>query len=188
MDLTLLDGFILLVVLAGLIRGFTVGAVRQIASLVGIVAALLAAGQLMHTVGALLVESLGLSEAVAPVAGFVLLFVTTWLLFVGVARLLEQLLETLSLSFLNRAAGGVVGGVQAGLLLSVLFLVLLQADIPDREVRNESVLYGPVAGALPATLAIVSEHWPAAKRMSETFGREIRPRIQPAGRSEGDRI
>jgi len=191
MQLAALDWFILVVLAGGLIRGFMVGAVRQVASLLGLVLAFFLSVQLMHPVGALIVSSLGLSTAVGPIAGFIVIFVGVQLLFLALSRLLESVLETLSLSLVNRAAGGALGGFKAALLLSVLFLVLAGMEMPSKKVRNRSMLYRPVAGALPKTLHAASPYLPAAKRASKTFGRSVRPTLRPtqkttSGPSDGD--
>ncbi|PQJ33502.1 colicin V production CvpA [Salinibacter sp. 10B] len=180
MELAGLDWFILIVLAGGLVRGFMVGAVRQIASLLGLVLAFFLSVQLMHPVGTLIVSSLGLSASVAPIAGFIAIFVGVQLVFWAVSRLLEQILETLSLNLVNRAAGGALGGFKAALLLSVLFLVLSGLEMPSKKTRKESVLYSPVASALPETLEATSPYLPAAKRASETFGHQIKPRLQPS--------
>lgn len=180
MTLAALDWFILVVLAGGLIRGFMVGAVRQVATLIGLVVAFFLSVQLMHPVGALIVSSLGLSEAVGPIAGFIVIFVGVQLLFLALSRLLERVLETLSLSLINRAAGGALGGFKAALLLSVLFLVLAGLEMPSDPVRERSVLYSPVAQALPKTLEATSPYLPAAKRASETFGQTVRPTIDSA--------
>jgi len=178
MKLAALDWFILVVLAGGLIRGFMVGAVRQVASLVGVAVAFFLSVQLMHPVGVLIVSSLGLSDAVGPIAGFIVIFVGIQLLSWALSRLLERVLETLSLSLVNRAAGGALGGFKAALLLSVLFLVLSGMEMPKENTREQSVLYAPVARALPETLDAASPYLPAAKQASETFGTTVRPRIQ----------
>jgi membrane protein required for colicin V production len=189
MQLAALDWFILVVLAGGLVRGFMVGAVRQVASIAGLIVAFFLSVQLMHPVGALIVSSLGLSEAVGPIAGFVVIFVGVQLLFLALSRLLERVLETLSLSLVNRAAGGALGGFKAALLLSVLFLVLAGMEMPSSQARKQSMLYDPVATALPKTLDAAAPYLPAAERASETFGRTVRPNLRPAqktgaGRSE----
>ncbi len=190
MGLAALDWFILVVLTGGLVRGFFVGAVRQIASLVGLVFAFFLSVQLMHPVGALVVDSLGLAESVAPIAGFIVIFVGVQLVFLALSRLLEQILETLSLNLVNRAAGGALGGFKAALLLSVLFLVLSGFEMPSKDVRSRSKLYAPVASALPETLEATSPYLPAARRASEAFGHEIEPSldssIQEASRKKSD--
>jgi membrane protein required for colicin V production len=179
MQLAALDWFILVVLAGGLIRGFMVGAVRQVASIAGLILAFFLSVQLMHPIGALIVTSLGLSEAAGPIVGFVAIFVGVQLLFLALSRLLERVLETLSLSLVNRAAGGALGGFKAALLLSVLFLVLSGMEMPSQKVRKQSMLYAPVASALPKTLDAASPYVPAAKKASETFGRTVRPELQP---------
>lgn len=185
MNMPALDWFIVIVLAGGLIRGFMVGAVRQVTSLAGIVVALLMSVQFMHPIGALIVSSLGLSEAVAPIAGFVVIFVGIQLLFLALSRLVERVLETLSLTLVNRAAGGALGGFKAALLLSVLFLVLSGMEMPSEETRSRSMLYPPVAKALPETLEAASPYLPAAKRASDTFGRRVRPKLEPHADSSG---
>jgi len=188
--LTLLDWFILVILLAGLIRGYLVGAVRQVASLLGLVVALLFSVEFMGAMGTLIVESLGLASSVAPLAGFTVLFLGVYLLFLVLARLLEQLFDTLSLSVLNRAAGGAVGGVKAALLLSLLFLVLAGLELPEKETRNDSALYRPVAQLLPETIEATEDWFPAAKRAADQLGRQVRSRVDPVPGSsepEGER-
>lgn len=185
MTFAALDWFIMFILAGGLIRGFMVGAVRQVASLVGFVVAFLLSVQLMHPIGALVVYSMGFSEAAGPIVGFVVIFVGVQLLFFALSRLFEHVLESLSLTLLNRTAGGALGGFKAVLLLSVLFLVLSGMEMPSEKVRERSVLYSPVADALPATLDAASPYLPAAKRASDTFGQRIRPKIPPPARQTG---
>lgn len=185
MSLATLDWFILIVLAGGLIRGFMVGAVRQITSLAGLALAFLLSVQFMHPVGGLVVSTFGFSEAMGPIIGFIVIFVGVQLLFMVLSRLLEQVLETLSLTLVNRAAGGALGGFKAALLLSVLFLVLSGVNMPSEDTRQQSVLYGPVAKALPKTLEAASPYVPAAKRASDTFsGRVPFERFPQAQRTE----
>ena len=188
MSLAALDWFILIVLAGGLIRGFMVGAVRQVASIAGLVVAFLLSVQFMHPLGAVIVSSLDLSEAAGPIAGFVVIFLGIQLLFLALSRLLESVLETLSLTLVNRAAGGALGGFKAALLLSVLFLVLSGMDMPSKETRKQSMFYQPVAQTLPETLEAASPYVPAAKRASDTFGDNDAPKQQtPVRRSASER-
>lgn len=172
--LSALDWLIVAILVGGLIRGYLVGAVRQVASLVGLAVAFLLSVELMGTVGAVVVSSLGLSSSLAPLAGFTVLFLGIYLIFLILSRFLEQLLDSLSLSVVNRAAGGAVGGFKAALLLSLLFLVLTGMEVPDRQTRRASFLYGPVAGILPQTIEAAEEWFPAAKDATDALGRRVR--------------
>jgi membrane protein required for colicin V production len=173
-----LDWFILVVLIGGLIRGFTVGAVRQVGSLIGLVVALLVSVEFMESVGTVIVSSLGLSEALIPLAGFTVLFLGVYLVSLILSRVVEQILDSLSLSFVNRTAGGAVGGVKAALLLSLLFLVLSGVEVPDQQTRRESAFYTPVARLLPEAIEATEKWIPAAKEAADKLGRRVRSEVE----------
>lgn len=175
--LSALDWLILVVLVGGLIRGYIVGAVRQVASLIGLAVAFLFSVEFMGTVGSAVVSALGVSESFAPLAGFTVLFLGIYLLFLVLSRLVEQVLDTLSLSVVNRAAGSAVGGFKAALLLSLLFLVLTGMELPDQRTRNRSALYYPVAQLLPETIEAAEGWFPAAKDAADELGRHVRSEV-----------
>lgn len=184
--LTVLDWVILLILLGGGIRGYMVGAVRQVGSVLGIGAALLVSVEFMDSVGALVVSSIGLSDTLAPLAGFTVLFLGVYLLFIALSRLVEQVFETLSLSIVNQVLGGAVGGVKAALLLSLLFLVLGSMELPEQETRTDSIFYQPVAELLPRTIE-ATENWvPAAKEAADQLGRQVRSNVDAVPESPPD--
>lgn len=176
--LSALDWLIVVILIAGLWRGYSVGAIRQVASLVGLVAAFFFSVEFMGEVGGMIVESLGLSASLAPLAGFTVLFLGIYLLFLAVSRLLERMLASLSLSLLDRVAGGAVGGFKAALLVSLLFLVLTGMEMPAEKTKNESTLYRPVAQLLPQTIEATEEWFPAAEKAADKLGRRVRSEIQ----------
>lgn len=169
----MLDIIILLVLIGGIVRGFMVGAVRQVTSILGVVAAFVMAVQLMRPAGATVVDSLGLSEALAPVLGFLVVFIAVQLVFYLLGRLVEKLLDALALNTVNRLFGSALGGFKAALLLSIAFLILTQLNMPDPRMKARSVLYRPIAQVLPETWAAVSEYVPNLKTLSEQFGGRI---------------
>lgn len=173
-----LDWFILVILLGGLIRGYIVGAVRQVGSVIGLLAALLFSVEFMESVGDQIVASLGLSESLAPLAGFTVLFLGVYLLFVVLARLVEQVLNSLSLSVVNQFLGGAVGILKAALLLSLLFLVLAGLELPEEDTRNDSAFYRPVAQLLPRTIEATEGWVPSAKKAADQLGRQVRSNVE----------
>lgn len=184
--LIVLDWVILLILLGGGIRGYMVGAVRQVGSVLGIVAALLFSVEFMDSVGALVVSSIGLSDTLAPLAGFTVLFLGVYLLFIALSRLVEQVFETLSLSIVNQVLGGAVGGVKAALLLSLLFLVLGGMELPKQETRADSTFYQPVAELLPRAIEATETWMPAATEAADQLGRQVRSNIEAVPESPPD--
>jgi len=179
MTLTALDWFILVVLAGGLARGLMAGAVRQVASVAGLLVAFFVSVQFMQPVGELVVQSLGLADGVAPVIGFVTLFVGVQLVVIALSRMIEHILDSLHLTVVNRVAGGAVGGLKAALLLSVLFLVLGSVDMPASETRSESALYDPVATVLPTAWDAAAQYVPRMKEVSDQFGADLRPKLRP---------
>lgn len=168
-ELTSLDGFMLVVIGLGMVRGFITGGVRQVASIVGFVVAVVVGISAMDLVGRLVAESLGLSLRVGPLVGFMLVFlavqVGVWL----VNRTTEALLGAINLSLLNRLLGALVGGCKVVLLLSLLFLVLRGFDLPSPAARRASSLYEPVAEVLPAAWDFVAARAPEARKLADRF-------------------
>ncbi len=167
--LTPLDWFMLVLIGLGMVRGFATGGVRQVASIVGFVLALVVGISAMEPVGKLVVTSLSLSPRVGPLVGFMLVFlavqVGVWL----AIRATEALLGAIKLSLLNRLLGALVGGFKAVLLLSLLFLVLRVFDLPGPAARRASPLYEPVAAVVPATWDFVVARAPEARKLVERF-------------------
>jgi len=183
-----LDWLILAVLVGGLIHGYVVGAVRQIGSLVGLLLALLVSVEFMDPVGVVIVSSLGLAESLAPLAGFVVVFLGVYLLVLIVARLMEQILDSLSLSFVNQVTGGAVGIVKTALLMSLLFLVLSGVELPAQETRQQSALYRPVARLLPRAIEATEDWLPAAKKAADDLGRRVRSRMDSVPDSQMDSV
>ncbi len=157
----------------GTARGFSTGAVRQITNIAGLAISFALAVQLMGEVGALVVESLPVSEQVAPLVGFVLVFLVAQVLFQALVRIIESLLDALRLTLANRLAGGVLGAFLAALVLSLGFLVLDPLGWPEAEDRREAAFYEPVAAVLPGTWGYAAARLPQLRQLSEAFGRRV---------------
>lgn len=172
-----LDWLILVVLGGGLVHGYVVGAVRQVGSLVGLLLALLVSVEFMDPVGTLIVTSLGLADSLAPLAGFTVVFLGVYLLVLILSRLVEQILDSLSLSFVNQVTGGAVGVIKTALLLSLLFLILSGVELPAQETRQQSRFYRPVARLLPQAIKATENWLPAAKKAAEDLGQRVRSEI-----------
>lgn len=163
------DLLILIVLAVGVVRGFYTGFAKQVASVVGAVLAFLIGLQVMHPVGQMVVDSLGVSPSVAPLVGFALSFIVILLLVTGLTKLIESMLGALKLSVLNRALGGAVGAFKAALVLSVVFLVLGFIGVPSPEAQETSQFYTPVAQLVSGTWNWMAERLPEVRALAEQF-------------------
>lgn len=169
MDLESLDIIIVVVLIVGLVRGVATGAVRQVASFVGTIVAIVLGIELMAPVG----DALGVGESLEPVVGFVVVFAVVQLTLIFLVRMVETAINVVKLNPLNRLVGGVVGTGKAALLLSVLFLVLGFFEMPERENRDASTLYEPVASVFPRAWDYLAARLPHVRNLSDRFGKEV---------------
>ncbi len=168
-----LDLVILGVLALGVLRGWRTGVARQVVSILGVFVSFGLAVQLMDEVGAVAAESLPIADSVAPLLGFVLVFLGAQILVRALVHIVESMLEALRLTTVNRAAGGLFGAFQAALFMSLVFLVLSTAGWQEGRAQDEAVLYPPVASVLPATWGYVAEHVPRARRFSDQMGERV---------------
>lgn len=150
---TLLDLVLLGALAFGGWRGLRTGAMRQVVGLMGAVVGFWVAAVLMDPAGELIVASLGLSERVAPVVGFIVVFAAALSALAAVSHVARKTLESLKMGFLDKAVGAVLGGTQAAVLLSILLIAgggLIGSLLLDGEARDQSVLFEPVQAVAPA--------------------------------------
>ncbi|MEZ4698710.1 MAG: CvpA family protein [Rhodothermales bacterium] len=174
-----LDLVILVVIVIGLARGFSTGGIRQLFSLAGILFAFVFAAQLMHTVGERLAGSTGISPGLAPIVGFVAIFLVIQVAAYAVSRLLESFLKALKLGIINRVVGGAIGAFKATLVLSLVFFVFGFVGIPEPATQDASLFYRTVSAVLPGTWNYVSERLPLLNRIDLRGG-------AAAGQGAGD--
>ncbi len=163
--MTTLDIIILVVLGAGAIVGFSKGFLKQLASLLGLVAGLLIAKALYATVAERVFLPLTDSLTVAQGVAFVVIWLAVPLAFLLLASLLTKAMEAVSLGWVNRLLGAVLGALKAALLVSLIVCVVEYIDtdntILKKTKKQESVLYYPMekfAGLfLPAAREVASE-------------------------------
>ncbi len=192
--MNLLDLLILVGLTGGLIIGLRSGLIKQALSLVGMLVAFVLSLHLMTPVGEMAAGSLGISEDIAPLVGFVLVFLGVQVVVFGLTKLLEAVVGALKLSVVNRLLGGAVGAFKACLVLSVVFLVLGYVSVPSEDTREASAFYTPVSTVLPAAWGYVSDTFPQVAKVSEQFSKKIEeevdavnvlPQVAPVDSTEG---
>lgn len=157
-----LDIIILIVLAVGLFRGYRSGAVRQIANLVGLLAAFVSASLLMGPVSALFESRLGIPPDFSVFAAFLGIFLVVRVVVRGFGASLDESLAKTPLSGLNRLVGGATGTLKSAVVLSLLFLLLGFAELPSQPSRIQSDLYEPVSEIVPRA-------WDLLGRESDAF-------------------
>ncbi|NND70036.1 MAG: CvpA family protein [Rhodothermales bacterium] len=164
-----LDILIALLLAGGLVHGFMTGVIKQVASIVSIIAALLIGLQFMHPLGHVVTSWTGISEGMSPVVGFVVIFASVHLVVFFGVKLLETIVGVLQLGMANRVLGSAFGIFKAGIALSVAFLALGVAGFPGEQTQENSQLYGYVEPLLPQSWDLMREYFPGVEALKDKF-------------------
>jgi membrane protein required for colicin V production len=125
-------------------KGWKRGIVREVATLVGVLAGIWAAVHLSQQVA----ELIGLESENAVLVAFFICFVGALVLAWLLGRLIENLMKSANLSIVNRLGGATSGMVKALCILAVMLNYVVMFDrhevVLKPETKEKSVLYKPV--------------------------------------------
>ncbi|KAF0192894.1 MAG: phenylalanyl-tRNA synthetase alpha subunit, partial [Bacteroidetes bacterium] len=101
-------------------------------------------------------SSMGWDSKYLPLFSFAVIFIGVLLVVIGIAKLLEKIVKSVSLGFINKIGGAVFGMLKFGLLMSMVIFFLEAINksvsfIPD-ETRTNSLLYGHVQKIAPTVI------------------------------------
>lgn len=114
-----------IVLLIGTVWSFFRGLIREILSILGMIAAFTLAAR-GYPYAALLLESMIEQEWLRQTLGFVVIFLATTVVYLGLAWLLHRLLKAVGLSIPNRLLGGLFGFAKVGVMIAALLLITAQ--------------------------------------------------------------
>lgn len=169
-----LDIIILAVLAFGLIRGMRTGFIRQITTLAGIVVAFVAAAVFMDDAGRLFSEYTGMALELAPLAGFVTIFLVCRLFIRLFGFALDDAAEKVKLGGLNRLAGGATGALKAVVIMSLAFILVGFLELPSAPARASSEFYRPVTEFVPDAWQYLSRQSPAFEEMRKELEKRLR--------------
>jgi len=184
----ILIGIVGLSVVLSLWRGF----VREIISLIGLVAAFFAASRVSGQAGEFLGEWIT-NGTVADIAGFALVFVLIMLIVGIVGAIIRKLVDMADLTATDRTLGIFFGAARGLLLISLAFLIYTSYAKPDHKWLKESMLtpYAIQAGDMLG--GIIPEGYPFSRQGSaakpvtkkkETLPEKLADRIPVADKKE----
>lgn len=143
-----LDGIIIAIIAVGAIMGFAKGFIKQLASIVGLIAGLLLARALFVSVGERLAIEIGTSVSFAQILSFILIWLIVPIGLSLIASLLTNVINAVQLGFVNRWLGAGLGAVKYALLASMVIYFMDYADAENELVsstkKKSSVLYYPM--------------------------------------------
>lgn len=143
-----IDIIICVLLVIGLISGLRDGLVKQIAGLAGLIGGLLLGRMFYTPVGEWLATAFGMSEEASRVVAFIVMLLVVPLLFSLLGWLVEKLLRAVSLNWVNRLLGGLVGILKFALFAGVIITGIEFFDprnmLLAEEKKEASALYYPL--------------------------------------------
>ena len=151
-------------------RGYKGGVTKRLFNLLALIGSIVLATKLMHPVGKFLIDLLLISPLWGYIWGFALVVIVVMVATIFVYRRFEKnAIATKSSQFF-----GVLFGIFEGLIVIGLVLLMLKLfDTPEKETRNDSLLYKPMVNFVPGLFDMLKSYLPGASafrtELSETF-------------------
>lgn len=150
-----------IILLLGFIQGFKKGLFVELASLVGLIAAVYGAIHFSHIAANWLAERTSWTEKVINLAAFAITFVIIVLIVSLAGKLLTKIANFAMLGIINKIAGAAFAVIKYAFLLSVVIMFLNEANerigFVNEKTMEESILFSPVKSIAPALLPSILE-------------------------------
>jgi membrane protein required for colicin V production len=163
----LLDVLIVIGVLVGFILGFKDGFVRKLIGIVGFVIAVFLAIFFASQLGLLIESVFRIEFYFAEIVGGLIIFFAV----LAAAMILKRVVHPFDMvnNLINQLVGGVVGAIQIVYFLSAIFIILNLFNLPDKETRNQSLLYTSTYKVIPLTIQYLSYYTPQPRKIIEDY-------------------
>ena len=157
-----IDIILLILLILAAVSGFKKGLVAEVASLAALILGIWGAIEFSYITSDFLVENFDLKTDYLNIISFVVTFVVIVILVHIVGNVVNKMLETVMLGFVNKLAGLVFGVLKSALILSILLVVFDKIDedvniLPERAKEN-SRMYEPIRSFAPSIFPFI-ENW-----------------------------
>jgi membrane protein required for colicin V production len=167
---TILDSVFVFIILLSVVLALRKGLTRELISLAALIAGFVMAA-LYYPVAAVWFADLARTEAVANLAGFLVIFFGCLLLGALIMFLVNRFLKMSSLEWLDRVLGGLYGLLRGWAVASILVLPLVAFPVRANAVARSQLAPYLLAGARAAV-------WAVPKDLREKFYGEYKKVVQ----------
>jgi membrane protein required for colicin V production len=165
--LNLVDLIIIVIVLIGFILGYKDGFVRKIIGFTGFVLAVIFSINFAGGLGKLMENALGIEYYLSEIIAGAIIFIGIIILFAVLKRVVHPFDKVNSL--VNQIIGGAVGMIQILFFLSAALYILNVFGVPSKAAKQNSLVYDPVYNIIPATITLLSNYTPDAKKRIKDY-------------------
>lgn len=158
------DIVVAIVLILAFFNGLQKGLVMQLVSLVGLILAVIFAGQLAKNILPWFMEVVQLSSNVAPVVAYIVAFALIMVVVSLIGNLIQKFMEAVHINFLNKLLGGVIALGISMVILSLILNLVLMLDTKERIIKQEtkenSFFYNRVQMVVPVIVPYLnSDIW-----------------------------
>ncbi|GMQ82481.1 MAG: hypothetical protein BMS9Abin05_1935 [Rhodothermia bacterium] len=166
-----LDILIVIILILGIARGWHTGFILQATNLAGIVLAFILAVIFMDSLGLLIQTRLINYPWLGTILAFLGIFIVVKVGITFVSKSAKSFIEALHLGGIDSLAGGLVGGIKAGIVLSLIFVTIGYFRLPDQKAIRDSALYEPVYQLVPGAWSFIVDRSDALDDIREKVER-----------------
>lgn len=152
-----LDVMFLLLIIFAIYTGFKQGIISSVLSFIGVFLGIIIALNFSTFAGIYLVKNFNFPEIILPVLSFIVVLLIVIVSIRTVAFLAQKVLQVISINFVNKIAGGILYGVLAAFIFSVLFSFIDNYGILTESLKTESEVYPFVSSFGPQIFKTASD-------------------------------
>ncbi|WP_108802783.1 CvpA family protein [Aquimarina sp. Aq107] len=145
-----------ILLLWGLIKGFSKGLFVSLASLVALVAGIYISVHFSHLIGGYLEKYVNWGDGALKLTAFAITFIGVVILISLAGKLLTKIADFASLGILNKLLGAAFGVLKFAFIASVIIIFVDAANrslnLIKQETLDSSILYAPVKKIAPTVL------------------------------------
>jgi len=151
--MTWFDLVVFAIIIFAVVRGFISGLIMQLASLAGLIVCAFFAGQIAALISPYIIELTKSSGYLIKPISYLCAFILIMIAFLLLGKLLEGVMKTVKINFVNRLAGGAFSVVKWLIVVSILLNLIVGIDKNEKiikaEVKEKSYTYKPVKAITP---------------------------------------
>lgn len=145
--MTIFDLVILLIIGFFGFKGFKNGLVKELGSLIALIAGIFLAIRLSDLLGLLIQDNKQIEVEYIPIISFAIIFIIVVVLVLAFAKILNQFVKLIKMQWLNKIAGVIFSIIKLTLILGGVFYLIVQFNkqiqIVDNVFFYKSLLFKP---------------------------------------------
>ena len=154
-----IDIILALLLFFSAINGFRKGLISELASLAALILGIWGAIEFSYVTTDFLTENFEIHTRYLNIISFIITFAVIVILVHVVGSVINKLVETVMLGFVNKLAGMAFGILKSALILSIILVVFDKIDedveILSRKAKSESRLYAPIRNFAPSIFPFI---------------------------------